>query len=725
MATVTKEQEEYKKAERAYIDGRYEEASALTAKLVAANPNNAKYRLLHGHVNLALKNSDEAIKNYEYAIQLTQDHNILEHATWGISEAEKQKQEDHYNDDTPPTGSSTAEEQDFVDPFAESETDFSFGYEQEEVEEDEYMRGEATVLISPGTVSANKTFITQQDEFSFDAEQADDFFGDDYDDTGTFRTLQDEDITSGFAAIEGEGFAEEPQSGSVTAIGLVSTSVDTDIGIVQTKKAEEAPAALPDFVPEVAPVRSGWLDSMPMRQKMVVIPLVSLVLGGMASLVVGLSPWWRAQNSKPLATTGIGLAASAISSIVLGSMVARKVKRTADSLQMQMEAVIRGNQNVRALVLTTDELGLIATGFNRMMDVQAKLFNEIKLKVSELEHAKEDLQRQVIRLLDDVEGAARGDLTVRAEVTADVLGAVADSFNLTIQNLSEIVLQVREAARQVNKGAAENETFARSLSADALRQAEELAVTLQNVQMMTESIQRVAESAREAEQVAKLAYKTALRGNDAVQVTLAGIVNIRKTVEESTRKVKRLGEASQEISKIVGLISGVASRTNYLAINASLAAAKAGEAGKEFALIADEIRQLADRVARSSREIEQIVLQIQSETNNVQLVMDKGTEEVIDGMRRAEQATQALNDIITVSQQIDNLVRSITEDTIRQTETSRTVSSVMQRVELTAQETSQEARRVSESLQNLVAVARTLQESVERFRVDVDDKFNR
>ncbi|MCS6959874.1 MAG: methyl-accepting chemotaxis protein [Pseudanabaenaceae cyanobacterium SKYGB_i_bin29] len=717
MATVTKEQEEYKKAERAYIDGRYEEAVVLTAKLVAHNPNNAKYRLLHGHVNLALKNSEEAIKNYEAAIQVTQDHNILEHATWGINEAEKQKQGDYYQEDTPPT-SGTGDE--VVDPFAESETDFSFGYEQEG---GEYLRGDATILISPGSVGTNKTFITQQEEFSFDAEQADEFFGDEFDDTGAFRTLQDEDITSGFAAIEGEEFDGEAHSGTVTAIGLVSTTTDTDIGIVQTKKVEETP--LPDFVPEIAPVRPGGLDGMSMRQKMLVIPLVSLLLGGAASLIVGLSPWLRAQHTKPLATTGIGLGVSTLTSIVLGSLVARKVKRTADSLQMQMEAVIRGNQNVRALVLTTDELGLIATGFNRMMDVQAKLFNEIKLKVSELEQAKEDLQRQVIRLLDDVEGAARGDLTVRAEVTADVLGAVADSFNLTIQNLSEIVLQVREAARQVNKGAAENETFARSLSADALRQAEELAVTLQNVQMMTESIQRVAESAREAEQVAKLAYKTALRGNDAVQVTLAGIVNIRKTVEESTRKVKRLGEASQEISKIVGLISGVASRTNYLAINASLAAAKAGEAGKEFALIADEIRQLADRVARSSREIEQIVLQIQGETNNVQLVMDKGTEQVIDGMRRAEQATQALNDIITVSQQIDNLVRSITEDTIRQTETSRTVSSVMQRVELTAQETSQEARRVSESLQNLVVVARNLQESVERFRVDVDDKFNR
>ncbi len=713
MAAITREQEDYKKAEKAYIDGKYEEASALTALLVAANPQNPKYRLLHGHVNLALKNSDEAVKNYEFAIELTHDTNILEHATWGINEAQKQLGGDFPEDSEPG-----------LDPFADSDTDFNFYDNNYDNSENNYDGSDATILIATNR-PPSPTFINNADDFSFsDENTGGEFFEDDYDDTGSFPSLQDEDITSGFAAIEDESF---DSSSIVTEIGKSSSGLDTDIGFVQPKPKEQQP--LPDFLPEQAPPRSGGLglfeiDNLSMGKKMVVIPLISLFLGGIASLGIALSPWLAESKNKPLAIAGTGITLSTLTTMVMGSLVARKVKRTADNLQIQMEAVIRGNTNVKALVLSTDELGLIATGFNRMMEVQSTTLSEIKVKVSELEQAKEDLQRQVIRLLDDVEGAARGDLTVRAEVTADVLGAVADSFNLTIQNLSEIVQQVREAARQVNKGAAENETFARSLSSDALRQAEELAVTLQNVQMMTESIQRVAESARDAEQVAKLAYKTAQRGNEAVQTTLAGIVNIRKTVEESTRKVKRLGEASQEISKIVGLISGVASRTNYLAINASLAAAKAGESGKEFALIADEIRQLADRAARSSREIEQIVLQIQGETNNVQLAMDTGTEQVIDGMRRAEQAAQALTDIITVSEQIDNLVRSITEDTIRQTETSRTVSHVMQTVELTAQETSEESRRVSDSLQSLVAVARNLQESVERFRVDAD-KNNR
>ncbi|MCC5644184.1 methyl-accepting chemotaxis protein [Nostoc sp. CHAB 5824] len=402
----------------------------------------------------------------------------------------------------------------------------------------------------------------------------------------------------------------------------------------------------------------------------------------------------------------------------MGNLALKQIRRTTDDLQAQFEAVRQGNLNAQATVFSEDELGHLSTGFNEMARVIFTTTSEAQRKADEQEEAKENLQRQVIRLLDDVEGAARGDLTVQAEVTADVLGAVADAFNLTIQNLRDIVQQVKVAAKDVTKGATNSETFARALSSDALRQAEELAVTLNSVQVMTDSIQRVAEAAREAETVARDASTIALKGGEAVENTVAGILEIRETVAETTRKVKRLAESSQEISKIVALISQIASRTNLLALNASIEAARAGEAGRGFAIVADEVRQLADKSAKSLKEIEQIVMQIQSETGSVMTAMEEGTQQVIKGTKLAEEAKRSLENIIQVANRIDILVRSITSDTVEQTETSRAVAHVMQSVELTAQETSQEAQRVSGALQHLVGVSRDLIASVERFRVE-------
>ena len=470
----------------------------------------------------------------------------------------------------------------------------------------------------------------------------------------------------------------------------------------------------------------GFLDNATLPTKELIVAIAAGVTSALAVGVISfaastLQPGRPMPKAVHAAMALAGGVAGFGSTLAVGHLAHRQVRKSVDDLQKQLNTVIQGNLSARATVFTEDEFGHLASSFNKMSRVILTTTSEAQRKAQEQEQAKEDLQRQVIRLLDDVEGAARGDLTVQAEVTADVLGAVADSFNLTIQNLREIVEQVSVAARQVSKGSTENEIFARSLSADALRQAEELAVTLNSVQVMTDSIQRVAESAREAEEVARSASSTALKGGESVERTVAGILEIRETVAETTRKVKRLAESSQEISKIVALISQIASRTNLLALNASIEAARAGEAGRGFAIVADEVRQLADRAAKASKEIEQIVLQIQSETSGVMMAMEEGTQQVIEGTRLAEQAKRSLEDIIQVSNRIDVLVRSITADTVEQTETSRAVAQVMQSVELTAQETSQEAQRVSGSLQHLVGVARDLLTSVERFKVNKSD----
>ncbi|ESA38240.1 methyl-accepting chemotaxis protein [Leptolyngbya sp. Heron Island J] len=508
-------------------------------------------------------------------------------------------------------------------------------------------------------------------------------------------------------------------------------SIETADQLPSFTQGDESPAVVPEVQDEGA---LAWLNNAPLATKRLIMAglagLVSVVaVAGVSSATLGGLSDDISQSDRTLIArirpavmgSAAGIA-SFLTVLGLGTLIDRQAKRSIENLQQQFDLVSQGDLNARATAYSSDDLGQLATGFNQMARVILTTTSEAQRKAQEQEQAKEDLQRQVIRLLDDVEGAARGDLTVQAEVTADVLGAVADSFNLTIQNLREIVQQVSDAALQVTKSSSDNEMFARSLSADALRQAEELAVTLNSVQVMTESIQRVADSAREAEEVARSASATALRGGEAVERTVAGILEIRETVAETTRKVKRLAESSQEISKIVALISQIASRTNLLALNASIEAARAGEAGRGFAIVADEVRQLADRAAKASKEIEQIVLQIQGETSGVMTAMEEGTQQVIEGTRLAEQAKRSLEDIIQVSNRIDVLVRSITADTVEQTETSRAVAQVMQSVELTAQETSQESQRVSASLQNLVGVARDLLTSVERFKVESEKK---
>ncbi|GAB4225998.1 MAG: hypothetical protein Kow0049_04580 [Stanieria sp.] len=472
---------------------------------------------------------------------------------------------------------------------------------------------------------------------------------------------------------------------------------------------------------------SGFVNA-PIHKKQLITASVTGVVSLFAVLTIGLvgtavnnkdNAASSAKNSALMALVA-GLASFG-TTVFFGNLTAKQIERATKDLENQFDDVYQGNLNAKATVYSRDEFGMLATRFNRMTRVILTTTQEAQRRAEETEQAKEDLQRQVIRLLDDVEGAARGDLTVQATVTADVLGAVADAFNLTIQSLREIVRQVKQAAEQVNKGSTDSELFARNQSSEALRMAEELAVTLNSVQMMTESIERVAENAREAEEVARSSSVTALKGGKAVDRTVAGIFQIRETVSETARKVKRLAEASQEISKIVLLISTIAERTNQLALNASIQAAKAGEAGRGFAVVADEVRQLADRSAKSLKEIEQIVLQIQSETGSVMTAMEEGIQEVIDVTDRAEQAKTALEDIIQVSNRIDTLVRSITADTVEQRENSRAVAQVMQSVELTAQATSQESQRVAGALQNLVVIARDLLSSVERFRIDKNE----
>jgi methyl-accepting chemotaxis protein len=347
---------------------------------------------------------------------------------------------------------------------------------------------------------------------------------------------------------------------------------------------------------------------------------------------------------------------------------------------------------------------------------QAQLFAKTQALSEERLKRQEMLQAQLVELLTDVEGASSGDLTVRANVTAGEIGTVADFFNAIVESLRQIVTKVKQSAEQVNESIGDNESSIRNLADEALRQADEVTLTLTSVETMTASIQQVAESARKAAVVASTASATAETSGEAMDLTVQNILNLRGIIGETSKKVKRLGESSQQISKVVSLINQIAMQTNLLAINAGIEAARAGEEGQGFAVVAEEVGELAARSADATQEIERIVETIQRETVEVVEAMEQSTTEVVAGTHLVEDAKQSFGRILEVSRQIDQLVQSISNATVSQVEVSETVTKLMQDIAQVSKQTSVSSRQITGSLRRTVEVAQALQESVGTFK---------
>ena len=345
------------------------------------------------------------------------------------------------------------------------------------------------------------------------------------------------------------------------------------------------------------------------------------------------------------------------------------------------------------------------------------LLEDTEQLADEQRQLKESLQLRALELLKEVDPISKGDLTIRAKVTADEIGTIADSYNATVSNLRKIVLQVQAAASQVAETTSTNEASVQSLSTEALRQAEEIAVALERAQEMAQSVRVIAANAQQAEAAVKQSAQTVAEGDIAMNRTVDGIVAIRETVAETAKKVKHLGESSQKISTVVNLISTFAAQTNLLALNASIEAARAGEEGRGFAVVADEVRALAQQSAQATSEIEKLVAGIQAETNEVVAAMEAGTEQVVTGTKLVDETRQSLNKITAASALINQLVEAITDATVVQSQASEAVTQTMTNVAASADKTSQEASVVSSSFEQLLTVAQALQADVGRFKV--------
>ncbi|CAN1208606.1 hypothetical protein TUMEXPCC7403_00195 [Tumidithrix helvetica PCC 7403] len=330
---------------------------------------------------------------------------------------------------------------------------------------------------------------------------------------------------------------------------------------------------------------------------------------------------------------------------------------------------------------------------------------------------KELFHKQLMQMVAEVKDLSKGDLTVSAGMVEGDMAEISTFFNGVIANLRQIVSQVKTAAAQVNQSLGHNQHAITQLSGEAIKQAEQISRTLNSVQLMNMSVQTVVRNSNQATEVANYASNSIQAGNQAIDLTMQGILNLRSTVTATAKKVKRLGESSQQIAKVVSLINEIAVQTNFLSINASLEAARAGEHGQGFALVAEEVGTLAARSAAAIREVEQLIGSIQVETSEVMNAMELGTSQVTEGTQLVEDAQKSLQQITAVSQQIDELVSSISDATGSQALTSECIANLMKDISQVSGRTVTSSTKVSKSLQTSVKLAEQLQKSVDRFKV--------
>ncbi len=363
------------------------------------------------------------------------------------------------------------------------------------------------------------------------------------------------------------------------------------------------------------------------------------------------------------------------------------------------------------------------------IELLTQLANQIGFAVTRLEfarqqqeaeikekQAKEAIQSRALDLLKEVYEVSEGDLTIRARVTEDEIGTIADSYNSTIASLQKLVNQVKTAAEEVKITTGENELAVQTMAQKTITQANEIGETLQKIQEMSESIRIVSVNADRAEDFVKVANETIAAGDKAMDRTVTEINAIQTTVTETAAKVKQLGDSSQEISQAVNLIGRFAAQTHLLALKASIEAARAGDRGKGFAVIADEVRSLASQSAAATAEIDNLVTKIQLETNDVVAAMNLGTEQVARGTQLVRETRESLDRVTAASTEISRLVRAISEAATRQSETSSEVSATITNVAAIASDNSQSATQVSTSIEQLSAVAEKLQAGIGKFK---------
>ena len=326
-------------------------------------------------------------------------------------------------------------------------------------------------------------------------------------------------------------------------------------------------------------------------------------------------------------------------------------------------------------------------------------------------------QQAIMRLLDEMSSLADGDLTVRATVTDDMTGAIADSVNFAVEQLRELVTGINITARTVSESAQETMDTTGKLAAASGQQAEQVREATDTINEMAGSLDGMAKRSRESSEVAQRSVAIAHNGSQMVQQTIRGMDTIREQIQETSKRIKRLGESSQEIGDIVELINGIAEQTNILALNAAIQSASAGGAGRGFAVVADEVQRLAERATNATRRIELLVKNIQADTSEAVESMESTTSEVVSGAEKAEDAGEALKRIESVSKDLSSLIEQIAQEAQAQSETATRIAGQMISIRDVSIRTSEGSNQTAQSMGRLADLVHKLSDSVADFKL--------
>jgi twitching motility protein PilJ len=417
---------------------------------------------------------------------------------------------------------------------------------------------------------------------------------------------------------------------------------------------------------------------------------------------------------------------AAVASILGNQQQLVNAKRASFDLFKDSEALLAAAESLNTAY--TDELGgrrlnFIALGVVSFLALVVLLLagkayiDDTRRRAEESERQNRQNQEAIQRLLDEIGTLASGDLTVRAQVTEHMTGAIADSINYTIDELRRLVAGITNASLQVTSATKEAENVSGKLLQAASKQAAEIQGAGQSVAQMANSMMEMSRKAGDSTKVAESSLHAAQKGAQAVQNAIRGMNDIRVQIQETSKRIKRLGESSQEIGEIVQLISDITEQTNVLALNAAIQAASAGEAGRGFTVVAEEVQRLAERSAEATKHISAIVKSIQHDTQDAVEAMERSTQGVVQGTRTADQAGDSLREIGQVSNRLAELISSISVATREQAATASKVAANMKVILGITQLTTDGTKQTASSAAKLTALADGLKSSVAGFKL--------